>query len=174
MRLPITALLAVLLLGCSTPSTLRIPLALGQARGQAEASLEKQKYCRDGSRKQSQSYVRCHIKGLEMGESWIVVDYDKEQEVVRVQRMERFPSHKAATKRWNELVAKRAEEFGEESPEAREAMAKLSEAPAGAVLWKVWRRDSEHLNAIYLVKPLADDDPNVVEVLRSGQTRDSE
>lgn len=171
MRLRVVLLLTTVLLGCASNSSLRIPLTPGQGRGLAEASLEKHNYCRDGSRKQSQSYLRCHTKGLEIGESWFVVDYDKEQGVTRVQRMERFPTHEDATKRWNSLVAERSEELGEESPEAREAIAILDEAPAGAVLWKVWRHTTGDLNGIYLVKPKTEIDPNVIEVLYGSKTR---
>jgi len=172
MRLRVVLLLAAVTLECASNSSLRIPLSLGQNRGQVEAALENQNYCRDGSRKQSQSYLRCHVKGLELGESWFVIDYDKEQDVMRVRRMERFPTHQDATKRWNSLVAERSEELGEESPEAREAIAILDQAPAGAVLWKVWRRvGSGVLNAIYLVKPRTEMDPNVVEVLYGSKTR---
>ncbi len=154
--------------GCATGSTARFPLALGGERGVAEAALERQKLCRHEPKElQSQSYVRCKSKGFTIGESWLVVDYGRSDRVMRVRRLEHFPSHEGATKRWNELVGQRGEELGEESQAARDMLADLGEAPQGAVVWKAWQKsDTGYLHGIYLVKPEADDAPNVVEVLR--------
>ena len=168
----LAALVSVLLIGCGAGADLRIPVSLGTSRDATEASLEKKKFCRHEPRRmQSQSYVRCKTKGFSIGESWLVLDYNEAQEVVRVRRLEHYSTHEEATERWHALVAERSEELGAESQEARDIMAKLGEAPAGAVVWKVWRRgDSGHLSAIYLVKPEAADDPNVVEILRRDES----
>ena len=167
-RYVFATLISMLLVGCGAGTDLRFPASLGKSRDVTEASLEQRKYCRHEPRRmQSQSYVRCKTKGFSLGESWLVVDYNDSQDVVRVRRMEHYATHEEATKRWNALVAERSEELGAESQEGRDIMAQLGEAPAGSVAWKVWRRgDAGNLSAIYLVKPDAADDPNVVEVLR--------
>jgi len=166
------AIFSVALIGCGGAARLAVPVPLEQDRVGAEASLTKQKFCRHETREQRiQSYVRCHSKGLEIGESWIVVDYDKADRVAKVQRMELYPTHEEATKRWNALVEERAKERGAESEQARAAMATLGEAPMGAVVWKVWRvSGSNQLDAIYLVKPTSKGAPNVVEIVRRSAT----
>jgi hypothetical protein len=164
----ILSLLPVVLLGCGAGGDLRFPVSLGKSRSATEGALEKQKFCRHEPREmQSQSYVHCKTKGFKVGESWLVVDYSEEQSVRRVRRMEHYPTHEEATKRWSALVNERSEELGAESAEARDAMARFGEAPVGAVAWKVWRKGSAgHILGLYLVKPEESDDPNVVEVLR--------
>jgi hypothetical protein len=169
----ISSLLPLVMLGCGARGDLRFPVSLGKGRSAAESTLEKQKFCRHEPRQmQSQSYVRCRTKGFAVGEAWLVVDYSEEQKVVRVRRMEHYPTHAAATKRWNALVAERSEELGAESEAARDVMASMGEAPVGAVVWKVWRKGSSgHILGLYLVKPDEADDPNVVEVLRRDSAR---
>ncbi len=172
-RNAVFSLLPLLVLGCGVGADLRFPVSLGKPRSVTETTLEKQKYCRHEARQmQSQSYVRCKTKGFAVGESWLVIDYSEEQLVVRVRRMEHYPTHEEATKRWNALAAERSKELGAESEEARDMMANMGEGPIGAVVWKVWRKGkSGNLLGLYLVKPEEADDPNVVEVLRRDENR---
>ena len=172
-RSAIFSLLPLVLMACGAGADLRFPVALGKTRSATEGTLENQQFCRHEPRQmQSQSYVRCKTKGFKVGESWLVVDYSEGQTVLRVRRMEHYPTHEAATKRWSALVAERSEELGVASEEARDVMAEFGEAPLGAVVWKVWRKgEAGHLLGLYLVKPDEQDDPNVVEVLRRDSGR---
>ncbi len=154
--------------GCRSGSTLEFPLKLGTQREDAEELLVGKKLCRrESAELAKQSYVRCKTKGFTIGDSWLVVDYDRSGRVVRALRLEHYPKQSQATKRWNALVEARRETLGGESQDAREQLASLGEAPAGAVVWKAWRQGpAGHLLGVYLVKPEEEGKPNVVEVLR--------
>ncbi len=155
-------------MSCGNSANLRLHAATGQSRAQAENALKGNHYCRLEPREQSkQSYVRCGVKGYELGESWVVVDYDELGSVTRVTRMEHFEDGDKATERWNALAQERGQSLGAESAQARSRLAALGEAPEGAVLWKAWQGTGlDELVGLYLVRPSDPKDPQVVEVLR--------
>jgi hypothetical protein len=165
---PIFVLLP-LVLGCGSGGK-GIPLVEpGSGRSQAEANLKSENYCRDkGAYKRKQNYVRCGVVGFEVGERWVVVDYDKDDQVERVRRMEHYPDHKEATKRFNTLVELNNQRFGSQSEEARERLLALGETPGGAVLWMTWMTPSGNLVGLYLVKPDDEKSPRIVEVSRTA------
>lgn len=166
--------LMVLLASCGGGSNLRLGVVPGQSRAVAEDDLRSTKYCRHEAReKRTQSYVRCGVKGLELGESWIVIDYSPSGSVARVRRMEHYSDHKSATKRWSALIGERRAQLGEESQEARSRLADHGEAPLGAVAWKAWfSKGLDQVIGVYLVKPDDPREPQVVEVVRWDRAED--
>jgi hypothetical protein len=150
--------------GCASNKNLHLDASPGQGRLEVEKTLKSAKYCRKEAREQGvQSYTRCNVKGFEMGDSWVVVHYRQEQ-VTRVERMESFSTHTAATERWSELVEEHSGRLGAESEEARAKLSEMGELPVGAMTWKVWRH-SGAIVALFLIKPADPKDPRVIELI---------
>lgn len=160
--------LLVFFAACGDRSNLRLEVVPGQSRSKAESALRDTKYCRVEPREQrQQSYGRCGVKGFELGESQVLIEYDAEGSVARARRMERFEDDEQATRRWNALVGEREQAFGAESPEARTRLAALGEGPVGAVLWKAWfGKNLDQVIGVYLVRPSDPREPQIVEVIR--------
>lgn len=169
MKKMLVATFACLGIGCGGAATKELRVVPGHNRSQAESALRKSNYCRgDAATHKLQRYGRCGVKGFETGESWVAVDYNKQGEVVRARRMERFGSHREAVDRWSNLWEAKKEKLGKSSAQARTELGSMGETPEGAVTWKVWFSSNEsHLIGLYLVKPSDPNSPQVIEVVRA-------
>jgi hypothetical protein len=162
-----------LLVGCGgTTSSGPLAVSLGTPRNQAIEALHRSDYCRpEGPPQEIENYARCDSPGLQLGESWVVARYNSDGALDRLTRYERQPDERRATERWEALLKAARDKFGVESKDARTRLAEVSEPPDGTVAWVAWfSRDASTINALYLVRPSTEQDPNVVEEVRWAVT----
>jgi len=168
-RLLINFALLSFVVGCGGASaTGPLNVRLGTERQTAVAELERRDYCRPaGPSLEVENYARCDSPGLQLGESWVVARYNENGELDQLTRYERQPDERRATERWEALVAGGRQAFGRESKQARARLSELAEPPNGTVAWVAWfSADATTITALYLVRPSAQSEPNVVEVVR--------
>lgn len=145
-----------------------LSVAPGSDRAGVVSGLRGHDYCRpEGPERATETFVRCDRPGLAIGESWVVAEYDTDDRLVRMRRLERQPDQKTATERWNHLVEERTRALGPTSPDAKARLSELGETPDGATSWAAWYDEQGRVViGVYLVRPPAERDPNVVELIR--------
>ncbi|HVV88748.1 MAG TPA: hypothetical protein VHE35_37140 [Kofleriaceae bacterium] len=139
---------------------LAIPLGLTQV--DAHRALKAYDFCGkiDGPVPLEETVPTCDHPGLGRGDAWVVARY-QDGVLIGLQRFERWADPKAASERWDQLIAKRSESTPP-STGAREQLEARHPAPAGTQAWVAFSSGDE-LIGVYLLTPSTPDDPSILE-----------
>ncbi len=158
-----SALLLVVLSACAADRA-RGPLAipLGLTPADTTRALRAYDFChhQDGPVASEELFPSCDHPGLGRGDAWVVARYQGGV-LVGLRRYERWADPKAASERWDALIARRSE-TSPPSTGAREQLAARHPPPAGTQSWVAFSSGDE-LIGVYLLTPSTADDPSILE-----------
>jgi hypothetical protein len=154
--------------GCGGSPDAPLSVPLGLPRAQATVELRRRDFCpRDEVATATAVYPRCDRPGTEWADVWVVADFDRDT-LIRLRRWERFADDSRAVARWNELVEKRVAAGQRPSDDARQALRRRQDLPAGTRSWTAFRSGDRTLVAVYLLTPSPPENASVMEELVSA------
>ena len=139
---------------------LTVPLGLTPA--DTTRALAAYDFCHrdDHPTRNEELYPACDHPGLGRGDSWVVARYEGGV-LVGLKRFERWHDPKAASERWDQLIAKRSQS-SPPSTGAREQLEARNDVPEGTQAWVAFSNGGE-LIGLYLLTPSSPDDPSILE-----------
>jgi hypothetical protein len=165
---PVVALALLGGVGCAAEVYQRtLDMPVGADRERVASELRDLAYCREREPPQRQQrYARCAHPGLELGQSWVLVEFDRDGVWQAARRLERYATGNEALRRWNELTALRRVQSGDDSQDARRYVVGAGRLPEGATAWLSWYvQGGRAVASVYLMRDAPPGRPNVIEEL---------
>ncbi|MCA9679270.1 MAG: hypothetical protein KC464_29840, partial [Myxococcales bacterium] len=161
------AVVLVLLAACGGASADRpLDVPLGLTRDRLIGELRRLEYCPGHEPPSAREvYEKCHVPGVEQGQSWVVAYFDGDR-TVRLDRFERYPTDALTSERFNQLVEKRSA-VAPPSEEARAAIAAQQELPAGTQTWVAFDGGDGTLVGVYMLTPRPPENATILEQVLS-------
>lgn len=154
---------ALALTGCAAArQSGPLDVRLGQSPAETGRALRSYDFCASEAGAGRQIYPQCGRPGAAYGDAWVVVHYRGDR-AVRIQRFERWADVDRATRRWSELVERRAA-LGPATDSARDRVFARQGLPERLKAWRAFER-GDALVAVYLLDVTDASEPAILEEL---------